>query len=119
MSAETTATEPTLLQTRLRQLLVIVRREVTGQLLRWRGAWIYPLAFAPLVIIAVHAMRDPVDSHRLAEETTVFAGIVHFFYLRIAIFFAAAGLFTRAFRGAWGRSPSAYRRHAGQDPVIT
>jgi hypothetical protein len=99
MGTDATVVRPTLLQTRRRQLLTLVRREVVAQLLRWRGAWIYPLAFAPLLIIAVHALRDPADSHRLADETTVFASIVQFFYLRIAIFFTAAGLFTRAFRG--------------------
>lgn len=33
--------------------------------------------------------------------------------------FDSASSFTRAFRGAWGRSPSAYRRHAGHDPDST
>jgi ABC-type transport system involved in cytochrome c biogenesis permease component len=99
MSTEPAVAGPTLMQTRLRQLVTIVRRETAAQLLRWRGAWIYPLALAPLVIVAVHALRDPADSHRLSQETTVVAGIVHFYYLRIAIFFGTAALFSRAFRG--------------------
>jgi ABC-type transport system involved in cytochrome c biogenesis permease component len=98
-STEPAAAGPTLMQTRIRQLVTIVRREATAQLLRWRGAWIYALALAPLVIVTVHALRDPADSHRLSQETTVVAGIVHFYYLRVAVFFGAAALFSRAFRG--------------------
>ena len=80
------------------QLLTVLRRELAGHFFRWRGAWIYPLAFAPLFIISMHALYDR-NQCRLEDEMVILAGIFQFFYLRVAMFFACAGIFTRVFRG--------------------
>ncbi len=84
-------------QARAAQLLTIVRRELRGHLLRVRGLWIYPLAFAPPLVIGVHVLVH--QECRLESDTLVLAGIVQFFYLRVALFFGAAALFARIFRG--------------------
>jgi ABC-type transport system involved in cytochrome c biogenesis permease component len=83
---------------RLAQLLVIVRREVAAQLLRWRGAWIYLLAFGPFFIILMHAMRGR-GNHRVDNEMVILAGIFQFFYLHVGILIGCAAIFTRSFRG--------------------
>lgn len=57
----------------------------------------YLLAYAPVLIIAIHAV---VDRHgNLREDTKVLAGIFQFYYLRLAIFFGCMGVFTRLIRG--------------------
>jgi ABC-type transport system involved in cytochrome c biogenesis permease component len=83
---------------RLTQLLVIVRRELTAQLLRARGAWIYILAFGPFLLITMHALHGG-HRHRSEDETVVLAGIFQFFYLHFAILISCAAVFTRSFRG--------------------
>ena len=81
------------------QLLTIARRELAAQFLRWRGVWIYPLALAPLFIIVMHAIHDRVRNCRVDSESEILAAIFQYYYLRVAIFFACAFIFTRAFRG--------------------
>jgi ABC-type transport system involved in multi-copper enzyme maturation permease subunit len=39
------------------------------------------------------------DGYNLAQESTVFAGVFQFFYLRLAIFFGCLGVFMNLFRG--------------------
>jgi ABC-type transport system involved in cytochrome c biogenesis permease component len=85
-------------QVRLTQLTVIVRRELTAQLLRRRGAWIYTLAFGPVLILALRALEGP-RGHRLEEEMMLLAGIFQLFYLHVAVPIGCAGVFTRSFRG--------------------
>ena len=41
-----------------RQISTIVRMELRKSLFRWRSAWIYLLAFAPVAIIGAHALID-------------------------------------------------------------
>jgi ABC-type transport system involved in multi-copper enzyme maturation permease subunit len=80
------------------QLITIIRLELKRNFLRLRGLWVYLLAFAPTVIIALHA----ITSHgrcNLEEDTNIFAGIFQLFTLRLAIFFGCMGIFTRMFRG--------------------
>lgn len=80
------------------QFLTILRRELAAQFLRWRGAWIYPLALGPLFVISMHALHDR-SFCRLDDESGILAAIFQYFYLRVAIFFACAAVFTRLFRG--------------------
>lgn len=83
-----------------RQLSTIVRMELRKSLFRWRSAWIYLLAFAPVVIIGAHAL---IDRHNgdggMREDIVILAGIFQFYYLRLAIFFGCLGIFTRLIRG--------------------
>jgi len=82
------------------QLNAVVRLETRRNLFSWRGAWVYFLAFAPAVIIFIHAVSpssrryDPLD-----QDTQVLAGIFQFYYLRLGIFFGALGIFARLIRG--------------------
>jgi ABC-type transport system involved in multi-copper enzyme maturation permease subunit len=79
------------------QCASIVRIELRKNAVTRRGFWVYLLAFAPVAIIALHAI---VDSHReMQDNTIVFGGIFQFYYLRLAIFFGCLGIFTRLVRG--------------------
>ena len=82
-----------------RQIAAILRMDLRKNFLSRRGIWIYLLAFAPVALIALHAILDrhSVDSIRL--DTEVLAGIFQLFYLRFGIFFGCLGIFTWLFRG--------------------
>ena len=82
---------------RQRQFLVIVRRELAAQLLRWRGVGIYPLALLPLIIIVLHAVAHR-GGHRLEKETNVLAALFQFYYLHVGLLLGSASVFTRSFR---------------------
>jgi hypothetical protein len=75
-----------------RQLRSIVALESRRNLFTWRSWWIYFLAFAPAVIVMLHAL---LDRGRLDEDTLIMAGIFQFYYVRLAIFFGCLGIFTR------------------------
>jgi ABC-type transport system involved in multi-copper enzyme maturation permease subunit len=82
----------------LTQIWTIVRLDIKRNLLSWRSLWIYFLAFAPTVIIALHALIDR-HRHSMSEDTTVLAAIFQFYYVRLGIFFGTLGIFTRLIRG--------------------
>jgi ABC-type transport system involved in multi-copper enzyme maturation permease subunit len=82
----------------LTQIWTIVRLDVKRNLLSWRSLWIYFLAFAPTIIIAMHALVDR-HRHSMSEDTTVLAAIFQFYYVRLGIFFGTLGIFTRLIRG--------------------
>jgi ABC-type transport system involved in multi-copper enzyme maturation permease subunit len=82
------------------QLNAIVRLETRRNLFSWRGAWVYFLAFAPTLIIFVHTVASNARSYdSLEDDTRVLAAIFQFYYVRIAIFFGALGIFARLIRG--------------------
>ncbi len=81
----------------LRQSATIIRLDLRKNFLSRRGFWIYLLAYAPTVIIALHAVVNRRPSMR--EDTMVLAAIFQFYYLRLAIFFGCMGIFTRLIRG--------------------
>lgn len=83
----------------MRQLSTIVRMELRKSLFRWRSAWIYLIAMAPVVIIAGHCFFDRNTSDGMREDILVLAGIFQFYYLRLGIFFGCLGVFTRLIRG--------------------
>lgn len=83
----------------MRQLSTIVRMELRKSLFRWRSAWIYLIALAPVVIIAAHAFLDRNTGSGMREDILVLAGIFQFYYLRLGIFFGCLGIFTRLIRG--------------------
>src|SRR5207253_84873 len=82
------------------QIRCIIRMEFKRNFFRRRGFWIYILAFAPVVIISLHAMESPGGRHcNLEEDTHILAAIFQFYYLRLGIFFGAMGIFTWLIRG--------------------
>jgi ABC-type transport system involved in multi-copper enzyme maturation permease subunit len=84
----------------LTQVGAIFRIEIRKNLWRRRSIWIYLLAFAPTVMFGVHALVNPTASEAgITGDTTVYAYVFQFFYLRVAIFFGCMGLFTWLFRG--------------------
>ena len=56
------------------------------------------MAFAPVVIIAAHALEDDTH-HALEDETLVLNGIIQIYYVRCGIFFGCLGVFLRLIRG--------------------
>jgi ABC-type transport system involved in multi-copper enzyme maturation permease subunit len=84
------------------QITVLIRREVRRQLFTRRRMWVYLLAFAPVLITALHYFMDrsaPKDTAALEDDTQVLAGIVQLYYVRLGLFFACMGIFTWLFRG--------------------
>jgi ABC-type transport system involved in multi-copper enzyme maturation permease subunit len=82
------------------QTLAILRIEIKKTLWMRRGIWIYLVALAPVILIAIHAVDSPLGRHcNLAQDTEILAGIFQVFYLRFGIFFGCLGLFTWLFRG--------------------
>jgi ABC-type transport system involved in multi-copper enzyme maturation permease subunit len=82
------------------QLGAILRIELRKNMWRRRSIWIYLLAFAPTLMFGVHALFNPTAGEAgISGDTTVFAYVFQFFYLRVAIFFGCMGLFTWLFRG--------------------
>jgi ABC-type transport system involved in multi-copper enzyme maturation permease subunit len=63
----------------------------------WRSLWVLVMAFAPVVIIAAHAIAD--HTHPLEQETLILNGIVQIYYVRFGIFFGCLGLFLRLVGG--------------------
>jgi ABC-type transport system involved in multi-copper enzyme maturation permease subunit len=87
-------------QKRFRQLINIVRIELGRNFLTRRGLGMYFLAFAPAVIIALHAMESRGGRRcNIEQDTQILATIVQFFYLRLGIFFGTLLLFTWLIRG--------------------
>jgi hypothetical protein len=86
---------------RRHQLATVIRLELRRTIFGLRALWVYLLAFAPAVIIGLHAL-DAVLSRRgdaLEEDTEILARIFQIYYLRLGIFFGCLGVFTRLFRG--------------------
>jgi len=77
----------------------LVRIEVRRNLFSWKASWIYFLAFAPAVIILIHLLVDSHPAFQLGEDTGVLAGVVQFYYIRLAVFFGCLGIFSRLIRG--------------------
>src|SRR5690242_20218937 len=94
---KTVAEQPWELWTR--QIAAVLRMDLRKNFLSRRGIWIYLLAFAPVVLITLHAIIDRADNSAMHNDTEILAGIFQFFYLRFAIFFGCLGIFTWLFRG--------------------
>ena len=77
----------------------LVRIEVRRNLLTRRAWWIYFLAFVPTVLIFIYLLKARHPQYQIAEDTTVLAGIVQFYYIRLGIFFGCLGIFSRLIRG--------------------
>jgi ABC-type transport system involved in multi-copper enzyme maturation permease subunit len=88
----------------LRQIGGVLRLELKKTFFAKRGWWVYLLALGPLAITILHwvfeATRGRHDGgHSIGEDSLVFAGLFHFYYLRLGIFFGCVGIFSNLFRG--------------------
>jgi ABC-type transport system involved in multi-copper enzyme maturation permease subunit len=81
------------------QVRRLVRIEVRRNLFSGRAWWIYFLAFIPTVIILIHLLVRSHPALELDDDTTVLAGIVQFYYVRLGVFFGCLGIFARLIRG--------------------
>ena len=77
----------------------LTRMEVRRNLFSWRATWIYFLAFIPALIILTHLLIDSHPTSAMSEDTKILAGIVQFYYIRLAVFFGCLGIFSRLIRG--------------------
>ena len=77
----------------------LTRMEVRRNLFSWRASWIYILAFIPALIILTHLLMDSHPPSSMSEDTRILAGIVQFYYIRLAVFFGCLGIFSRLIRG--------------------
>jgi ABC-type transport system involved in multi-copper enzyme maturation permease subunit len=85
---------------RTRQLLAVMKIEMRRNFFTRQAAAIYLLAFLPVLLVFIHAIDSRNGRHcSLAQDTAVLAGIVQIFYVRIAIFFGCAAIFTWLYRG--------------------
>lgn len=87
-----------------RQAFAVMRTELKKSALSRRGMWIYILAFAPVGILGLHALNMMQGHHShetISENTEALAGIFHFYYLRMGLFFGCMGIFTWLFRGEY------------------
>jgi ABC-type transport system involved in multi-copper enzyme maturation permease subunit len=82
-----------------RQILAIMRIDLAKTFFAKRGLWIYFLAIAPAIPMALHSIFERHERSDFGDDVQVFAGIFQFFYLRIAIFFGCVGIFMNLFRG--------------------
>jgi ABC-type transport system involved in multi-copper enzyme maturation permease subunit len=85
-----------------RQALAVMRQEMPRAFSIRRSLWLLFLAFAPVFIIAMHAIHDgdhAADRDALAEETMILAVMIQMFYVRLGIYFGCLGLALRLFRG--------------------
>src|SRR5205814_6864965 len=81
------------------QVRRLARIEVRRNLLSRRAWWIYFLAFVPTVVILIHTLTLRRPHFDITEDTSVMAGIVQFYYIRLGIFFGCLGIFSRLIRG--------------------
>ena len=77
----------------------VARIEVRRNLFSKRAWWIYFLAFVPTAIILIHLLIERHLAFAIGNDTTVLAGIVQFYYVRLGIFFGCLGIFSRLIRG--------------------
>src|SRR5215469_1786793 len=86
----------------LRQIGAVLRLEFKKTFFSKRGWWVYLLALGPLAITTLHWLVESArhgGRHSIGEDTLVFAGLFHFYYLRLGIFFGCVGIFSNLFRG--------------------
>jgi ABC-type transport system involved in multi-copper enzyme maturation permease subunit len=86
----------------LTQTLAVLRLEWRKTFFSRRAWWIYLLAAGPVAIAALHWLltsRFPGRNHHtLGDDSTAYAAIFQFFFLRGAIFFGCVGIFANLFR---------------------
>src|SRR5258706_4541137 len=84
----------------IRQIGGVLRLELKKTFLSKRGWWVYLLALGPVALTLLHwliEMGRHSNRHSLGEDSLVFAGLFHFDFLRLGIFFGCVGLFAKLF----------------------
>jgi len=83
-----------------RQITVLAKQEIGRSVFSRRALPVYLLAAMPIALALLRALFLP-DSQRShpGHTTTEFANVYHFFVLRFIVFFSAALLFVKLFRG--------------------
>ena len=83
-----------------RQITVLAKQEIGRSLFSRRSLPVYLLAAMPVALAVLRALFLP-ESQRShpGHTTTEFANVYHFFVLRFIVFFSAALLFVKLFRG--------------------
>jgi ABC-type transport system involved in multi-copper enzyme maturation permease subunit len=82
------------------QLTSLIQSEVKRNFLKRRSAWIYLVAFAPVVILMVFVIKEPPNGRdNIQESTELMAWLFQIYYLHVAIFIGCLGVFTWLFRG--------------------
>lgn len=83
-----------------RQITVLARQEIGRSLFSKRSLAVYLLTAMPVGLALLRAifMGENERAH-VAVTTTEFAQVFHFFFLRFIVFFGAAVLFVKLFRG--------------------
>jgi ABC-type transport system involved in multi-copper enzyme maturation permease subunit len=85
----------------MKQIWAIVQLEIRKNFLGKRAAWIYLLAFAPVLLLgakAVMPLRER-ELEQFSRISYIYAGIFQLYFLRVGIFFGCVGIFTYLFRG--------------------
>jgi ABC-type transport system involved in multi-copper enzyme maturation permease subunit len=86
----------------MRQIGGVLRLELKKTFLSRRGWWVYFLALGPVALTMLHWLIEISrhnGRHSIGEDSLVFAGLFHFYYLRLGIFFGCVGIFSNLFRG--------------------
>jgi ABC-type transport system involved in multi-copper enzyme maturation permease subunit len=86
----------------MRQIGGVLRLELRKTFLSKRGWWVYLLALAPVALTLLHWLLElgrHANRHSIGEDSLVFAGLFHFYFLRLGIFFGCVGIFSNLFRG--------------------
>src|SRR5437016_428768 len=82
------------------QLTSLIQSEVKRNFLKRRSAWIYLVAFAPVVILILLVIKEPPNGRdSIQESTQLMAWLFQIYYLHVAIFIGCLGVFTWLFRG--------------------
>src|ERR1035437_2993924 len=85
----------------MRQIGSVLRLEMKKTFLSKRGWWVYFLAAGPVGLTLLHWLIEISHHngrHSMGEDSLVFAGLFHFYYLRLGIFFGCVGIFSNLFR---------------------
>ena len=81
------------------QMRRLMRIEVRRNLFSRKATWIYFLAFVPTFIILIHLLFMSHPESAMSDDTSVLAGIVEFYYIRLGVFFGCLWIFSRLIRG--------------------
>jgi ABC-type transport system involved in multi-copper enzyme maturation permease subunit len=81
------------------QAFRLTRIELRRNLFSWKATWIYFLAFVPTVILFLHFLLGRRFQSSMGEDTSILAGIIQLYYIRLGVFFGCLGIFSRLIRG--------------------